>query len=98
MMDLIIFYSPEKACMTYKIEYPFSHMKYICLQSESGRLVVELNRLPNFFINLLSLVDSPSVEISPKVNRSQWSCYTTLVGIHRFLATSWQNSCHSTTS
>ncbi len=65
-MDLIIFYSPDKACMTYyinndgagyKIEYPFSYIKNIYLENgdvESGRqggLVVELNRPPNFFMD-----------------------------------------------
>ena len=66
MMDLIIFYSPDKACMTYyinndqagyKIEYPFSHIKNIYLENgdaevgKSGGLVVELNRPPNFFMD-----------------------------------------------
>lgn len=65
-MDLIIFYSPDKACMTYyinndssgyKIEYPFSYIKNIYLENgdtESGKqggLVVELNRPPNFFMD-----------------------------------------------
>jgi hypothetical protein len=65
-MDLIIFYSPDKACMTYyinndqagyKIEYPFAHIKNIYLENgdgESGKpggLVVELNRPPNFFMD-----------------------------------------------
>jgi hypothetical protein len=65
-MDLIIFYSPDKACMTYyinndqagyKIEYPFSFIKNIYLENgdaESGKpggLVVELNRPPNFFMD-----------------------------------------------
>ena len=62
-MDLIIFYSPDKACMTYyinydqagyKIEYPFSYIKNIYLRdAEMGKfsgLVVELNWSPNFFI------------------------------------------------
>lgn len=65
-MDLIIFYSPDKACMTYyinndqagyKIEYPFSYIKNVYLENgdmESGKLgglVVELNRPPNFFMD-----------------------------------------------
>ncbi|PBP27982.1 putative homeobox protein HOY1 [Diplocarpon rosae] len=65
-MDLIIFYSPEKGCMTYyinndqagyKIEYPFAFIKNIYLENgdmESGKpggLVVELNRPPNFFMD-----------------------------------------------
>jgi hypothetical protein len=65
MMDLIIFYSSDKACMTYyindektgyKIEYPFSYINNIYLQNgdvEMGKfsgLVVELNRPPKFFI------------------------------------------------
>lgn len=65
-MDLIIFYSPDKACMTYyinndqagyKIEYPFSHIKNIYLENgdvdsgKPGGLVVELNRPPNFFMD-----------------------------------------------
>ncbi|KAH8672681.1 putative homeobox protein HOY1 [Tricladium varicosporioides] len=65
-MDLIIFYSPEKATMTYyinndqagyKIEYPFAFIKNIYLENgdmESGKpggLVVELNRPPNFFMD-----------------------------------------------
>lgn len=65
-MDLIIFYSPDKACMTYyinndqagyKIEYPFSYIKNIFLENgdiESGKpggLVVELNRPPHFFMD-----------------------------------------------
>jgi hypothetical protein len=71
-MDLVIFYSPEKACMTYyinndsagyKIEYPFSFIKNIALESgdpgnaadgtppKSGGLVIELNRPPNFFMD-----------------------------------------------
>jgi hypothetical protein len=63
---LIIFYSPDKGCMTYyinndqagyKIEYPFSCIKNIFLENgdiESGKpggLVVELNRPPNFFMD-----------------------------------------------
>ncbi|KAK2755054.1 hypothetical protein FQN54_006582 [Arachnomyces sp. PD_36] len=71
-MDLVIFYSPDKACMTYyinndsagyKIEYPFSHIKNISLESgesagnpsgappRPGGLVVELNRPPNFYMD-----------------------------------------------
>jgi hypothetical protein len=71
-MDLVIFYSPEKACITYyinndsagyKIEYPFSYIKNITLESgdlsngglgngqKPGGLVVELNRPPNFFMD-----------------------------------------------
>lgn len=71
-MDLVIFYSPEKACMTYyinndsagyKIEYPFSCIKNISLESgdspvnpgstppKPGGLVVELNRPPNFYMD-----------------------------------------------
>jgi hypothetical protein len=65
-MDLIIFYSPDKACMTYyinndqagyKIEYPFAYIKNIYLENgdmevgKPGGLVVELNRPPNFFMD-----------------------------------------------
>jgi hypothetical protein len=65
-MDLIIFYSPDKACMTYyinndqagyKIEYPFTHIKNIYLEhgdletGTQGGIVVELNRPPNFFMD-----------------------------------------------
>ncbi|KAG0648839.1 Homeobox HOY1 [Hyphodiscus hymeniophilus] len=63
-MDLIIFYSPDKACMTYyinndqagyKIEYPFAYIKNIFLENGDnetpGGLVVELNRPPNFFMD-----------------------------------------------
>lgn len=65
-MDLIIFYSPEKGCMTYyinndqagyKIEYPFAFIKNIFLENgdvetgKMGGLVVELNRPPNFFMD-----------------------------------------------
>jgi len=65
-MDLIIFYSPDKACMTYyinndqagyKIEYPFAYIKNIYLENgdmdtgKQGGLVVELNRPPNFFMD-----------------------------------------------
>lgn len=56
-MDLVVFYSPEKACVTYyfnveqsgfKIEYPFSYIKNITVDRNAG-LVVELNRPPNFY-------------------------------------------------
>ncbi|OCK90132.1 uncharacterized protein K441DRAFT_680537 [Cenococcum geophilum 1.58] len=71
-MDLVIFYSPEKCCVTYyinndsagyKIEYPFSYIKNISLESgdvasnaegasqRPGGLIVELNRAPNFFMD-----------------------------------------------
>ncbi|EAW10472.1 homeobox domain-containing protein [Aspergillus clavatus NRRL 1] len=71
-MDLVVFYSPEKACMTYyinndsagyKIEYPFSHIKNITLESgehnpsstgappRPAGLVVELNRPPLFYMD-----------------------------------------------
>jgi hypothetical protein len=65
-MDLIIFYSPDKACMTYyinndqagyKIEYPFAFIKNIFLENgdletgKPGGLVVELNRPPHFFMD-----------------------------------------------
>lgn len=68
-MDLVVFYSPEKACMTYyinndsagyKIEYPFSHIKNITLESgdqgpgippRPGGLVVELNQPPMFYMD-----------------------------------------------
>ncbi|KAK7911732.1 homeoprotein [Apiospora marii] len=65
-MDLIIFYSPEKCTMTYyinndqagyKIEYHFSHIKSITLDSNEGDanklggIVIELNRPPNFFMD-----------------------------------------------
>lgn len=71
-MDLVIFYSPDKACITYyinndsagyKIEYPFSSIKNITLESGEGSpnsngipprpagLVIELNRPPNFFMD-----------------------------------------------
>ncbi|PGG95544.1 hypothetical protein AJ79_09999 [Helicocarpus griseus UAMH5409] len=71
-MDLVIFYSPEKACVTYyinndsagyKIEYPFSSIKNIVLESgegaptadgtapKPGGLVIELNRPPNFYMD-----------------------------------------------
>lgn len=70
-MDLVIFYSPEKACMTYyinndsagyKIEYPFSSIKSIELETldsptsangvnKQGQLVVTLNRPPNFYMD-----------------------------------------------
>jgi hypothetical protein len=72
-MDLIVFYSPEKACLTYyinndsagyKIEYPFSFIKNIELethdvpttnpstgQQKQGQLVITLARPPNFFMD-----------------------------------------------
>ena len=71
-MDLVIFYSPDKACITYyinndsagyKIEFPFSHIKHISLESgeslpnnngtppRPAGLVIELNRPPNFFMD-----------------------------------------------
>lgn len=71
-MDLIIFYSPDKACMTYyinndsagyKIEYPFSHIKTISLDSgepssqpngpppRPAGLLVELNSPPLFYMD-----------------------------------------------
>ena len=70
-MDLVIFYSPDKACMTYyinndsagyKIEYPFSSIKSIELETldspttpngvnKQGHLVVTLNRAPNFYMD-----------------------------------------------
>jgi hypothetical protein len=65
-MDLIIFYSPDKACMTYyinnessgyKIEYPFAFIKNIYLENGNpetgnpGGLAVELNRPPLFFMD-----------------------------------------------
>ncbi|KAL4970768.1 uncharacterized protein BDV14DRAFT_2016 [Aspergillus stella-maris] len=71
-MDLVVFYSPEKACMTYyinndaagyKIEYPFSYIKNITLESgdqtpqpngapaRPSGLVVELNRPPLFYMD-----------------------------------------------
>ncbi|KAJ5129333.1 uncharacterized protein N7515_005372 [Penicillium bovifimosum] len=71
-MDLVVFYSPDKACMTYyinndaagyKIEYPFSYIKNITLEtgdsspgpngapSGPGGLVVELNRPPHFYMD-----------------------------------------------
>ena len=71
-MDLVIFYSPDKACMTYyinndsagyKIEYPFSSIKNITLETgdatpgpngappRPGGLVVELNRPPLFYMD-----------------------------------------------
>lgn len=66
-MDLVIFYSPEKATMTYyinndsagyKIEYPFSHIKNISLDlgemtpnGRPGGLVVELLRPPFFYMD-----------------------------------------------
>lgn len=71
-MDLVVFYSPEKASMTYyinndsagyKIEYPFSYVKNITLESgdqapqpngappRPSGLVVELNRPPLFYMD-----------------------------------------------
>lgn len=71
-MDLVVFYAPDKACLTYyinnegagyKIEYPFSCIKNITLESgdsaedASGMpsgprgLLVELSRPPNFFMD-----------------------------------------------
>ncbi|KAH0547564.1 hypothetical protein FGG08_000289 [Glutinoglossum americanum] len=66
-MDLVIFYSPDKAVMTYyinndsagyKIEYPFSYIKDISLEpgdptnpQKPGGLVIELTRPPNFFMD-----------------------------------------------
>lgn len=71
-MDLVIFYSPEKCSVTYyinndsagyKIEYPFSYIKSISLESgditanaegasqRPGGLIIELNRPPNFFMD-----------------------------------------------
>lgn len=67
-MDLLVFYSPAKSCITYyinadssgfKIEYPFSFIKSITLDSgdvsnnaegasQSGGLTVELTRPPLF--------------------------------------------------
>ncbi|EAU39353.1 hypothetical protein ATEG_00707 [Aspergillus terreus NIH2624] len=52
-MDLVVFYSPEKACMTYyinndsagyKIEYPFAYIKNITL--ESGDQTAQPNGAP----------------------------------------------------
>lgn len=66
MMDLIIFYSPDKCTMTYyinneqagyKIEYPFSYIKNIYLENQegdpnkTGGIVIELNRAPYFFMD-----------------------------------------------
>lgn len=66
MMDLIIFYSPDKCTMTYyinndqagyKIEYPFAYIKNIYLEnndtdpSKLGGIVIELNHAPNFFMD-----------------------------------------------
>lgn len=68
-MDLVIFYSPDKAFMTYyinndsagyKIEYPFSSIDSIELETldeptsangvnKQGHLVIKLNRPPNFY-------------------------------------------------
>ena len=52
-MDLVVFYAPDKACLTYyinndgagyKIEYPFSHIKNISL--ENGDAMEEANGMP----------------------------------------------------
>lgn len=66
MMDLIVFYSPDKCTMTYyinneqagyKIEYPFAYIKNIYLENNEGDptslggIVIELNRPPNFFMD-----------------------------------------------
>ncbi|KAL1849958.1 hypothetical protein VTK73DRAFT_9754 [Phialemonium thermophilum] len=66
IMDLIVFYSPEKCTMTYyinneqagyKIEYPFSCIKTIYLDNPEGEpnkpagIVIELNRPPRFFMD-----------------------------------------------
>jgi hypothetical protein len=70
-MDLVIFYSPDKAFMTYyinndsagyKIEYPFSSIQSIELETldsptsangvnKQGQLVITLNRPPNFYMD-----------------------------------------------
>ncbi|KAI9687772.1 MAG: hypothetical protein M1822_001852 [Bathelium mastoideum] len=71
-MDLVIFYSPDRSTVTYyinndsagyKIEYPFSFIKNITLESgdvlsnaegaaqRPGGLVVELNRPPCFYMD-----------------------------------------------
>ena len=68
-MDLVIFYSlGDKPCLTYyinnesagyKIEFPFSYIKSVTLESgqldepnaRAAGLVVELNRPPNFFMD-----------------------------------------------
>ena len=71
-MDLVVFYAPDKGCLTYyinnegagyKIEYPFSYIKNISLESSDlfddqntlaprpRGLLVELNRPPNFFMD-----------------------------------------------
>ncbi|KAI5303015.1 hypothetical protein KEM56_000125 [Ascosphaera pollenicola] len=73
-MDLVIFCSPDKACMTYyihndsagyKIEYPFSAIRNIVLESPDASqsvpvpgappmhegLVIELNRPPSFYMD-----------------------------------------------
>lgn len=70
-MDLVIFYSPDKAFMTYyinndsagyKIEYPFSSIESIELETldeptsangvnKQGHLVIKLNRPPNFYMD-----------------------------------------------
>lgn len=70
-MDLVVFYVLEKACLTYyihndsdgyKIEYPFSYIKNIKLETSNvpsnnpleqkqGHLVITLNRPPNFLMD-----------------------------------------------
>lgn len=71
-MDLVIFCSPDKACMTYyihndsagyKIEYPFSAIRNIVLETPDASqnipggppmhegLVIELNRPPTFYMD-----------------------------------------------
>ncbi|SPO06960.1 related to homeoprotein [Cephalotrichum gorgonifer] len=66
MMDLIVFYSPDKCTMTYyinneqagyKIEYAFAYIKNIYLENNEGDpakpagIVIELNRPPHFFMD-----------------------------------------------
>lgn len=71
-MDLIIFYSPKKQCITYyihndsagyKIEYPFSYIRSIELETldgpnsqqnpaqKQGQIVIQLNHPPHFFMD-----------------------------------------------
>lgn len=65
-MDLVVFYSPDKSCLTYylnndsagyKIEFPFAYIKNVYLENENpetgnpGGLAVELNRPPHFFVD-----------------------------------------------
>lgn len=69
-MDLIVFYSPDKACLTYyinndaagyKIEFPFSSIKNIELETldtpvnaagqRQGQLVITLTQPPNFYMD-----------------------------------------------